>query len=65
MSQGTVVARSCWLLVHPDGRVKWRSIDFREGRPKTFVWFTRWRWQRWTIARDPDRTLTERKMKWV
>lgn len=53
MPIGKVVGCSCWLLVHPDGSVKWSSIDFREDRPKTWVWFTKWRWQRWTMSVDP------------
>lgn len=43
-------ARTCWFLVHPDGRVKWKSIDFRKDRPKTLTWFTKWRWQRWVVS---------------
>jgi hypothetical protein len=48
------VGRSVWLLVHPDGRVKWDSIDLREDRPKTWAWFTKWRWQRWVMSVDPN-----------
>jgi hypothetical protein len=49
----TEEAISFWLLVHPDGRVKWKSIDFREDRPQTLTWFTKWRWQRWVMSVDP------------
>lgn len=51
---GQIVAATCWLLVHPDGRVRWGSIDFRDDRPRDF-WLTRltrWRWQRWVLRRD-------------
>jgi hypothetical protein len=48
------VDRNCWLLVHPDGRVDWSSIDFREERPQTCRWLTKWRWQRSRLIRPPD-----------
>jgi hypothetical protein len=56
-----VASRSCWLLVHPDGRVQWSSLDFREDRPGgLFVLLTKWRWQRWILrADDSDSSRTQ------
>jgi hypothetical protein len=52
MTQGTIMGCTCWVLVHPDGRVNWRSIDFREDRPRVWKAWTKWRWQRWLLSPD-------------